>query len=148
MRTGRLLSAVAAGVTCAALPVSASASGPPTSGSGTFVDSSAILVSFRQAGSVQFLVFDNVVEWAGAISGTAQETLYITVKPSGESVFQGTDVCPDGTIMKVQGSDSAGAFDGTYTAVGPNFKSHGTFQGLDDCGGGQVCGTYAGSFVS
>lgn len=144
-----IVAAVFAAVVATALASSASASGPPTSGSGAFTEPSSIVVSVKQAGPVTFVVLANVVDWTGTISGEAQETLFISIKASGDAVFQGVDVFPDGRRISLTGKDSGGAFDGTFTLTGPaGSNGHGTFQGLDSCGGGGVCGTYAGSFVN
>lgn len=143
-----LAAAVSVGVLAAALAGTARASGPPTFGSGAFIEPSSTLVSYEQRGGVQFIALANVVDWSGTINGEAQETLYITVQPSGDSVFHGKDVFPDGTTISLVGQDSGGAFQGTFTMTGPTGSNgHGTYQGLDDCGGGEVCGTYAGSFT-
>jgi hypothetical protein len=149
VRKTLLVAAVCAAVVTSAVAGSASASGPPTPGSGTFSEPSSTVVSVKQAGGVTFVVLSNVVDWTGTISGTAQETLYITVKPSGDSVFRGTDVFADGMTISLQGHDSGGAFQGTFTLIGsPGPNGHGTFEGSDSCGGGNACGTYAGKFVN
>ena len=144
-----LIAAISVAVVATALASAASASGPPTPGFGTFTEPSSTVVSVKQAGPVTFVVLSNVVDWTGTIAGEAQETLSITIKPSGDSVFQGSDVFPDGRRISLEGKDSAGAFQGTFTLTGPvGSNGHGTFQGFDNCASGGVCGTYAGNFVN
>jgi hypothetical protein len=144
-----IFAVVSAALVATALASSASASGPPTVGSGAFTEPSSTVVSVKQAGPVTFVVLDNVVDWTGTISGEAQETLFISIKPSGDAVFQGVDVFPDGRRISLTGKDSGGAFDGTFTLTGPvGSNGHGTFQGFDNCPSGGVCGTYMGNFVN
>ena len=144
-----IVGAVSAAAVATALASGASASGPPTVGSGAFTEPSSVVVSVKQAGPVTFVVLNNVVDWTGTIAGVASETLSITVKPSGDSVFHGSDVFPDGRRISLEGKDSGGAFQGTFTLTGSvGSNGHGTFQGSDSCGGGNACGTYAGNFVN
>src|SRR5262249_4067473 len=103
--------------------------------------------SANKIGNVTYLVLDNVVDWVGPLSGEARETLWITVKPTGDSAFHGVDIFPNMTL-RFAGVDSGGAFQGRWTAVGANgFGGHGFFSGFDDCGGGLPCGTYTGGFL-
>ena len=142
-----LVAAVFAGVYTSALAGTASASGAPTAGSGAFTVPSRTVVSFAQKGGVTFLVLNNVVDWTGTITGEAQETLYITVRPSGDFVFHGTDTFSDGRTMSLTGSgDSTAAFQGAFTLTGTGSNGYGTFEGAAGCGGSNVCGTYAGNF--
>jgi hypothetical protein len=114
------------------------------------------LSSFRTAGPITFFVFPQIVQWTGPISGTSKETLYVTLFPSGNSVFRGIDVCdcvsaagePGTLTFRFEGQDNGLTFSGSFVIISgtgglAGFRGHGTLQGSDTP---TVTGTYSGMF--
>src|SRR4051812_48468055 len=92
MRLRPIAAAVLAvcGLTLVAAPAGA---GRHMSGSGTFSDTSSNTVSVQTVGDNTVVLLQNVIQWTGPISGTAQETLTVVAPPSGDASFYGVDVC-------------------------------------------------------
>jgi hypothetical protein len=129
------------------LPAAAGAA-PPTSGTGTFTVSSAVLSSTRLADGNTFLTLRVTTLYSGALQGTGVGEETVIVHPDGTlngstfETFTGTIGGTAGTaVLRVEGTGdvTTGVLRGRFTILNAtgglvNLHGEGTFQAVGDSG--------------